>query len=80
MIAGLGLAHIYLGMITISITMGLNSALDTYIPQCIGQGNLYLAGVYLNRARIILFIILIPISVVLLFSGPIFEAVGMQPE
>lgn len=56
MMAGMGLANVYANMSVTCVIMGLNSALATLISQSHGQGNLRLCGIYLNRARIVIFL------------------------
>lgn len=63
LIGGVGMAQALMSLMGMSIIMGCNSALDTLVSQSAGAGNLRLCGVYLNRARIIMTILFIPIVI-----------------
>jgi Na+-driven multidrug efflux pump len=68
MLAGVGLANVYLNVTTFSIIVAVNAGLSTLVPQSYGQGNLRLCGLYLNRARVAGVFVLVPIFLLLLFS------------
>lgn len=80
MLAGVGLANMYVNISVVAVIVGLNSALATLISQSHGQGNMKLCGIYLNRARIVIFLIQIPLTGLLLGSKQIFMAIGIQEE
>lgn len=63
-----------------SLMVGLNATLDTLLPQARGFGDLRLCGVYLNRARIALTILFIPLSIILLNTESIFHLLGFDAE
>ena len=44
----------------------MNRASDTFVTQAFGLGNLRKCGVYLNKARIILLVILIPTLILII--------------
>ncbi len=48
------------------ILVGLNTGVATFVSQSIGQENLKLCGVYLNRARIVGFLFYIPIGLLIM--------------
>ncbi len=49
-------------MCGVCILIGLNTGVAPFVSQSIGQENLKLCGVYLNRARIVGLIFYIPIG------------------
>ena len=44
-----------------AILMKMNRAMDSLVPHAYGKGDLELCGVYLNRGRILLLVLSIPI-------------------
>ena len=67
-------------MIGLSIVIGLNSALETYVSQAAGAKNLELCGVYLNRARVITLLLAIPVTAILLNAKTILVAIKQDPD
>jgi hypothetical protein len=55
MMAGIGMANVTTGFTTNPIVIGFNATLATYIPQAYGAKQLRQCGVYLTKARIIIF-------------------------
>lgn len=80
MLAGVGLGNTILNMCGMSIILGLNLALETFVSQSFGQGNLQLCGLYLNRGRFILTILFIPLCMVFSQTGFILECLGQDPQ
>ena len=66
MLAGVGMGNMFINMIGLTPAWGLHCALDTLVSQDYGSLNLELCGVHLNRSRIVLLIMYIPISIFLL--------------
>ena len=77
-LAGVGLGNIFLGMFCRHIICSTNSALETFVSQAYGQGQLRLAGIYLNRGKMIMTAAYLPLVVMLIFSESIFIAVGQD--
>ena len=68
-------------IIGLALACGMNSTLTTLISQTYGQHNLHLCGVYLNRARVIVTLLFVPIIIILLLSEHIFVGLlGLDPE
>jgi Na+-driven multidrug efflux pump len=65
-LAGVGMGNMTLNILGLSVILGMNSALETVVSQSYGNGNLYMCGVYLNRARLIITICFIPIVFLLI--------------
>ena len=79
-LAGLGLGTSVLECLTLYIIMGMNGALETLVAQAFGAGQLYLCGVYFNRARVINTVIFVPLLIILLFTKPILSALVQDDE
>lgn len=59
-VAGIGLGNMTINLFVISLLESFNQAIETLATQAAGSGNLYLCGLYLNRGRLIILMILIP--------------------
>ena len=79
-LAGLGLGTSVLECLSLYIIMGMNGALETLVAQSFGAGQLFLCGVYFNRARVINTVIFIPLLILLLFTKPLMSAFGQDEE
>lgn len=80
MMAGVGMANMFVNILCLSVMMGINAVLNTLVSQSFGLGNYKMCGVYLNRARIVNTIIYVPLCIILLKSEPLFNLMGFQPE
>lgn len=59
--------------------MGLNSGLETLISQAYGAKNMHLCGVYVQRGRVCMTMLFIPIFFVFVSSGAILKSLGQNP-
>lgn len=59
-----------------SVMIGCNQALDTFVSQAAGAGNYEKCGLYLNKARLITVCLFIPVSLVLCNSQALLVALG----
>lgn len=59
--------------------MGFNAAMDTLQSHAAGAGLLELCGIYLWRARTIIFVLFVPISIVMFNTEAILLKLGQQP-
>ena len=80
MTAGFGLALTLVGILGLSLMIGTNCAQETLASQAYGAGELRRCGILLNRGRLILVALFLPISVVFFNSEAIFLFVGIEPE
>jgi Na+-driven multidrug efflux pump len=76
LVAGVGLGNLIINVFGLGVLMGLNASLSTLIPQSYGAGDLRMCGTYLNRARIIAFLSMVPISIILMSGETILAAIG----
>jgi len=77
-LAGIGLGNMSLSIFGFCVICGFNSALETLVSQAYGMGSMYLCGVYLNKGRIIITIIFVPIVLILLLSDRILISLGQD--
>lgn len=80
MTAGVGIGTMTSNFLGMSIILGYNSALDTLISQTKGAGDYKMCGVYLNRGRITMTLLFLPIVLVLLMTRKILVALGQDEE
>ena len=71
MIAGIGMGNVVVNMLAMSISIGLNSALETLVSQAKGSNDDELCSTYLNRSRLILALYFIPLSIIFSFTNTI---------
>jgi Na+-driven multidrug efflux pump len=72
MMAGVGMANMFMSCICLSFMMGINGTLNTLISQSFGLGNYKLCGIYMNRSRVLVTILYVPLLLILLQTGAIF--------
>lgn len=65
MIAGVGMGNVIMNMLGMAVAFGMNGALETFVSQSFGQGNLELCGVYLNRGRVVMTMFFLPVAIIM---------------
>jgi MATE family multidrug resistance protein len=80
MIGGVGLGNMVSNIIGLSFIYGLNMTLETLVSQASGGKNLELCGIYLNRGRVLLTILFLPISGILFNIEPALLALNQDPK
>ena len=78
LVAALGMGNLWINICGVSILHGLNSGVATFVSQSIGQNNLKLCGVYLNRGRVVAMMTFIPISIIMLEAGTFFGLMSID--
>ena len=68
LLGGIGLGNMTVNLFAISFIESMNSVVETMGSQAAGNGNLPLAGIILNRGRVLLMYAFIPIALILLNS------------
>jgi len=76
MTAGLGIGTVLIQILGFTVAMGTNIAQETLTSHSFGANNLERCGVLLNRGRMILLTVFIPISFAFWFSESIFLVIG----
>ena len=80
LMAGVGLGNMLTNILCFAITQGLNSALESLISQAYGFGKYRVCGMYLNKGRVIVTTVLIPIALIFFASDSILIAIGQDEE
>jgi MATE family multidrug resistance protein len=71
LIAGVGMGSMLINVLFFAIGQGLNGTIETFVSQANGAGLHYMCGVYLNRARVLVSLVLLPIAFVFYFTDVI---------
>ena len=75
LVAGVGLGNMYINALGFAVMIGLNTTIVTLVSQTLGQGNMRLCGIYLNRGRIVCLLACIPVIILMLLSETFFLAI-----
>lgn len=78
--AAVGLGNLFLALCCRYILAGMNSAVETFVSQAYGQGELRLAGAFLNRGLVIMTAVYLTLVPILLAAKHIFIAVGVDAK
>eukprot|EP00347_Sterkiella_histriomuscorum_P002719 403367069 len=78
--AGIGMGNMLINILCFAITQGLNSALETFVSQSFGAANYQYCGVLLNRGRLIVTVILIPIILLFMVSDQALIYIGQDAQ
>ena len=79
-LAGVGMANMHMNIFLLSLIWGMNSTLNTLLTHAKGFGDLKQCGVYLNRSRIIMTCLFVPISIFILQTETVFNWMGFDPS
>jgi MATE family multidrug resistance protein len=79
LVAGVGIGNLYIIATWLSVSFGLNGALETLTAQAYGAKNLQLCGVYLNRSRFIMICFCIPMSFLWFQAEKVLLFIGQNP-
>ena len=79
LLAAVGMGNVILMCCGIGMFFGLNSGLETLVSQAYGAKNMHLCGVYLQRGRVCMTMLFVPIFIVFLSSGTILKSLGQNP-
>jgi MATE family multidrug resistance protein len=74
------MGNIILNMTAVSVIEGMNTSLETLVSQAYGAKRYDLCLVYLQRARVIMCMIFVPVSIIMLASGKILIALKQDPD
>ncbi len=77
-LAGVGMANMHLNISCMSLILGMNSVLDTLLTQSYGYGDFRQCGIHLNRSRIIMTCIYVPLSLFLLQTETLYIFMGFD--
>lgn len=78
--AGVGVGNMTKQIFGTTVLYGVNSSIETFIPQAIGGGSLELVGIYLNQGRAILVLWYLPLALILCQTETILVHIGQDKE
>ena len=80
LIAAVGMGNVILMCCGIGMYVGLNSGLETLVSQAYGANNVRLCGIYLQRARVCMTLLFIPVFFIFYYGEVILKALGQNPQ
>ena len=80
LLAGVGLGNMLLNVLVFAVTMGLNGTIESFVSWSYGQGDYMMCGTHLNRAKIIVTCVVIPVIILFLFMDNILIGLKQDPE
>lgn len=78
-LAGVGLGNMLLNVVVFAVTMGLNGTLETFVAWAFGNDNLKMCGVHMNRARVVVTLILVPAILLFFWIDSVLISLGQDP-
>lgn len=79
LLSAIGIAISFMNVFFFSVLYGLASSLETLCSQAYGRHDNILCGLFLNKARVIFTICLLPFLIVIFYTEPILNFVGIDP-
>lgn len=79
-LAAVGVGCMWSNISTLSISFGFSSALQTLCSQSNGNKQYYLSGVYHLRARLIMLLMSVGLSILVLYSERVFLMLGLNKD
>lgn len=79
MMASVGMGNMLTNVIIFATCLGFNGTIETFISQSFGAKLKFMCGVQLNRGRLIITLIFIPLATVMFFSDSILIAAQQDP-
>lgn len=80
LLAGVGLGNMLLNVLVFAVTMGLNGTIETFVAWSYGRGDKMMCGLHLNRARVVVTSVIIPVMILFLFIDKILINLQQDPE
>ena len=77
-LAGAGVGNILINLNAFQVVYGLNGTLESKVGEAYAKQDYRQCGILLNRAKLIVIVFLIPISLLFLFVADILEAIGID--
>lgn len=75
LLGGVGMGNMLINVLCFAVTQGLNGALETLVSSAFGQKQYQSCGVFLNRGKVVNTILMVPLTILFLFSEKILIAV-----
>jgi MATE family multidrug resistance protein len=80
LLGGVGMGTMLLNVFCLALTFGLNGSIETFVSVYNGKGEFQKCGETLNKARIIVTLILVPVFVMFFWADSILMSIGQDPE
>ena len=80
LLAGVGLGSMLLNVLVFAVTMGLNGTIENFVAWSYGQGDKAACGLHLNRAKVIVTIICMPVMLLFCFIDKVLIGCQQDPE
>jgi MATE family multidrug resistance protein len=80
LLAGVGLGNMLINVCVFAVAYGLNGTIETFVGWSFGSEKYYECGYHLNRAKVIITVILLPVMVMFLFVDSILVSLAQDPE
>ena len=75
-LAGVGLGNMLLNVLVFAVSMGLNGTIETFVAWSYGSGKMKMCGVHLNRARVVVSLVLMPVILLFLWIDQVLISLG----
>ena len=80
LLAGVGMGAMLQNVFVFALAFGLNGSIETFVSQDFGKKNYMECGKTLNRARVIVTLILLPVLLMFFWVDKILIAIQQDPE
>ena len=80
LLAGVGLGNMLINVCVFAVAYGLNGTIETFVGWSFGSEKYYECGYHLNRAKVIITVILFPVMIMFFFVDSILIALALDPE
>ena len=80
LLAGIGLGNMLLNVLVFAFTMGLNGTIETFVSWSFGAGDNKMCGTHLNRARVVVSLLMVPVMFVFFFIDKILISMQQDAE
>ena len=71
LLAGVGLGNMLLNVLVFAIVFGLNGTIESFVSWAYGKNDYKMCGTHLNRARVVVTAICIPVAILFIFIDKI---------
>ena len=74
LLAGVGMGNMMINVLCFAVTQGINGALETLVSQSFGASKYQECGIFLNRGKVVVTLIMIPLIIIYVLSDKILIA------
>ena len=80
LLAGVGLGNMLINVCVFAVAYGLNGTIETFVGWSFGAEKHYECGLHLNRAKVIIMVILFPVIVMFFYVDTILIHLAQDPK